>query len=116
MADIVRVLRIIEYTGPRDKVEDQVARSLHGEKRLPNGIVIRAATVGGYPEIIREALPPTVSWAPLTHEQAYDWFLEILKAAGYEGTPNSKAFDTQFVDGLRMQGVQVDIDKNKSTT
>lgn len=52
MADTIRVLRVIEYTGPRDKVEDQVARSLHGEKRLPNGVVIRAVTVGSYPEVL----------------------------------------------------------------
>ena len=52
MGDIIRVLRVIEYTGPRDKVEDQVARSLHGEKRLPNGVTIKAATVGVYPELL----------------------------------------------------------------
>lgn len=52
MTDNIRVLRVIEYTGPRDKVEDQVARSLHGEKRLPNGVTIKAATVGVYPEIL----------------------------------------------------------------
>lgn len=56
MSDIIRVLRVIEYTGPRDKVEDQVSRSLHGEKRLPNGVTIKAATVGTYPEML-ENLP-----------------------------------------------------------
>ena len=56
MSDIVRVLRVIEYTGPRDKVEDQVARSLHEEKRLFNGVTIKAVTVGAYPEIL-ENLP-----------------------------------------------------------
>jgi hypothetical protein len=54
--DTIRVLRVIEYTGPRDKVEDQVARSLHGEKRLPNGVTIKAVTVGAYPEML-ENLP-----------------------------------------------------------
>lgn len=52
MADTIRILRVIEYTGPRDRVEDCVARSLHGEKRLPGGLVIRAATVGSYPEVL----------------------------------------------------------------
>ncbi len=52
MADTIRVLRVIEYTGPRRAVEDQVHRSLHGEKKLPNGVVIRAVTVGGYPETL----------------------------------------------------------------
>lgn len=51
--DNIRILRIIEYTGPREKVEDQVARSLHGEKRLPNGVTIKVATIGTYPEILQ---------------------------------------------------------------
>lgn len=54
MSEKIRVLRVIEFTGPRDKVEDQVARSLHGEKRLPNGVTIRAATVGAYPEMLED--------------------------------------------------------------
>jgi hypothetical protein len=62
--DTIRVLRVIEYTGPRQRVEDQVARSLHGEKRLPNGVVIRAATVGAYPEMLEGleevSIPPNM--------------------------------------------------------
>lgn len=61
MADLIRILRVIEYTGPREKVEDQVARSLHGEKRLPNGVTIKAATVGAYPELLQE-LPVIEGW------------------------------------------------------
>ena len=53
--DLVRVLRIVEYTGSRAVVEECVARSIHGEKR-PYGpasaFVIRAATIGEYPEIL----------------------------------------------------------------
>jgi len=70
MSDIVRVLRVIEYTGPRDKVEDQVARSLHGEKRLPNGITIKAATVGSYPEIL-EGLPLVDGWNCIPPKKVY---------------------------------------------
>lgn len=57
--DTVRVLRILEYTGPRGKVEELVAKSIHGERRISNrhdpsrGIVIRAATIGNYPEVLR---------------------------------------------------------------
>jgi len=52
MTEIVRVLRIIEYTGPRQMVEDQIANSLqNGEKRI-GSMTIRIATVGGYPEIL----------------------------------------------------------------
>ncbi len=52
MTDIIRVLRVIEYTGPRAAVENQVANSIHGEKRLTNGVIIRVATVGAYPELL----------------------------------------------------------------
>jgi len=50
--DLVRVLRIVEYTGSRSVVEECMARSIHGEKRLLSGLVIRAATIGEYPEIL----------------------------------------------------------------
>ena len=53
--DTVRVLRVIEYVGPREDVERIVAQSIHGEKKIDNyrgGLTIRAATVGIYPEIL----------------------------------------------------------------
>jgi hypothetical protein len=51
--DIVRVLRIIEYVGPRDKVEKQVAASIHGEKTFSMGsVTVKAVTIGTYPEIL----------------------------------------------------------------
>lgn len=55
MEDIIRVLRVIEYSGPRSKVEEQVANSISGEKRLHNGMVIKVATIGLYPEILEAA-------------------------------------------------------------
>ncbi|MFA7307201.1 MAG: hypothetical protein WC026_11060 [Hyphomicrobium sp.] len=48
---IARVLRVIEYVGPRSAVEIQVAKSLHGDLHL-NGVTIKAATVGTFPEIL----------------------------------------------------------------
>jgi hypothetical protein len=57
MEDIVRVIRIIEYVGPRNKIEKQVANSLHGEKDFGNGCKITAVTLGTYPEIILHHLP-----------------------------------------------------------
>jgi hypothetical protein len=54
--DIVRVLRIVEIVGPRDLVERQVNGSLHGQrlgaKSADGQVVIRAATIGTYPEIL----------------------------------------------------------------
>ncbi len=56
--DIVRVLRVIEYEGPRSWVEEMVRKSIHGEKRL-NSMrevhkIIRAATIGDYPQILKQ--------------------------------------------------------------
>lgn len=55
--DTIRVLRVIEYTGPRSLVEKQIANSLHGEKRTGPGeqITIRVATLGTFPEILEKA-------------------------------------------------------------
>ena len=54
--DIVRVLRIIEYSGPRDVVERQIERSLHGTKEFGNPPCrITAATLGTYPEILQQS-------------------------------------------------------------
>jgi hypothetical protein len=56
--DRVRVLRVVEYEGPKEWVEATLARSIlgtyecgekHGQK-----CIIRAATIGAYPEILRQ--------------------------------------------------------------
>lgn len=53
MTDIVRVLRVIEYVGPRPWVEEIVSKSIHGTKIFGNGDrCVRAATVGTYPEFL----------------------------------------------------------------
>lgn len=49
--EIIRVLRIVEYTGPREMVEAQVSSSIHGQV-IYGHITIRAATIGLYPEIL----------------------------------------------------------------
>jgi len=49
--DTIRVLRVLEYVGPRAEVERVVALSVHGERQF-GGITMRAATVGTYPEIL----------------------------------------------------------------
>lgn len=57
---IVRILRVLEYQGPRSWVEWQVASSIQHEKRVHLGHlgyhvtgVIRAATLGNWPEILQ---------------------------------------------------------------
>lgn len=54
MMDKVRVLRIIEYTGSREFVEAQLLNSVHGERKGIGDVVIRAATIGLYPEILEQ--------------------------------------------------------------
>lgn len=58
--DRVRVLRVIEYVGPRSWVENIVTRSIHGTKECGRDRFIHAATLGTYPEI----LSPTPTNAP----------------------------------------------------
>ena len=57
MADKVRVLRLIEYRGPRVWVENQVRNSLHGTKEVSTGNgmgYITVVTVGEFTESIAE--------------------------------------------------------------
>ena len=54
MKDIVRVLRVIEYVGSREWVETQVKGSLHGERKGIGDVIIKAATIGTYPEILEQ--------------------------------------------------------------
>lgn len=77
--DTIRVLRLVEFVGPRNKVEDQVARSVHGRKLVrENGeVVITAVTLDVYPEILRrhdaEAVPiDMVLYCPECHAQHVD--------------------------------------------
>lgn len=62
--DIVRVLRLIEYEGPRDMVEDAIKRSINGTKLCGidwshdshfRRLRITATTLGMFPEIIEAA-------------------------------------------------------------
>jgi len=53
--DIVRVLRVIEYIGPRSEIEKQIKQSIHGEKFIEKiNVTIKAATVGTFPEIFNK--------------------------------------------------------------
>lgn len=51
--DKVRVLRIIEYVGPRIDVERQINNSIHGTKQWGK-VTMHAVTLGSYPEIMEE--------------------------------------------------------------
>lgn len=67
MVDIVRVLRIVEYIGPRDAVEKQITNSIHGEREGEMSKItgvrctIRATTLGEYPDIMVPPKPPCIN-------------------------------------------------------
>ena len=56
-ADRVRVQRGLTYEGPRDRVEAQLLRSLHGQQDYGNGVVVTAVTVDLAPVAVPAALP-----------------------------------------------------------
>lgn len=61
--DTVRVLRLLEYVGPREWVEHTLKNSIHGTKEIPSKLgpaVIRAVTLNEFPEIV----PPPVPGQP----------------------------------------------------
>ena len=55
--DLIRVLRIVEYVGPRAWVEETVAASIQGTKVISKDKKINAATIGAYPEILQPQVP-----------------------------------------------------------
>ena len=68
MTDTIRILRILEYVGPRDKVEDTLKRCsvpINGSRGYgENGVTIHSAIVGDFPEILHTDSKPE----PLTDE------------------------------------------------
>jgi hypothetical protein len=50
--EIIRIIRVIEYVGPRKRVEETVAKSIHGLKDAGTGLLIYGATLGLYGEVI----------------------------------------------------------------
>jgi hypothetical protein len=51
--DIIQVLRVVSYKGPRGEVEKQVTASLHGTRHIRK-MQITAVTIGEFPDIIKE--------------------------------------------------------------
>lgn len=53
--DTVRVLKIVEYVGPRSAVERHMTNANWTMRRQADGLVIRTAIVGQYPEVLEQA-------------------------------------------------------------
>lgn len=52
--EIIRVLKIVEYIGPREWVEQTIIKSLPKETHFQNLCTIRTAIIGTYPEILEK--------------------------------------------------------------
>jgi hypothetical protein len=53
MSDIIRVIRVLEYVGERTAIEKQLSQNyVKGFREVANGIVIREAVVGSFPETL----------------------------------------------------------------
>jgi hypothetical protein len=50
--EIIRVMRVITYTGPRDEVEHAVRQAVHGSKKIHRRSRIDAVTVGVFPDVM----------------------------------------------------------------
>jgi hypothetical protein len=72
MTDIVRVLRIIEYTGLRHRVEETVARSVNGTRVVDHGLTIRGATIGMFPEVLESHVETPQDVVPQDVEEFLD--------------------------------------------
>lgn len=55
--DTVRVLKIVEYVGPRSAVERHLANANWNLRKQSDGLTIRTAIVGQYPEVLEQAEP-----------------------------------------------------------
>ncbi len=53
--DIVSVLRIVEYRGPRGWVERTISESIQGTRHIASDRSISAATIGEVPKILQAA-------------------------------------------------------------
>jgi len=82
--DKVRVLRIIEYVGEREAVEETVANSIHGTREVSKNLTINAATIGMYPEVIRNKYLVDISEQRLAELKKAEKFLNALNAAGVD--------------------------------
>lgn len=84
--DIVRVLKIVEYVGPRSAVER--ALTVNGSwtmRKQSDGVVIRTAIVGQYPEVLEQAKeePEPEPVSEMTPKQVQDSGGRYRKCGGF---------------------------------
>lgn len=54
MTDIIRILRVLEYVGPRERLEYMYEQNAIKGQRTFGDVTIREAMVGAFPEIIKD--------------------------------------------------------------
>ncbi len=88
--DKVRVIRVLEYEGPRDWMEATLAQNaVKGTKDLGNGCVIREAIVGDFPVVVEEEkeLPyrrPDVSRKEWDFMERFGWEMHKSPATKHD--------------------------------
>ena len=90
--DMVRVLRVVEYVGRREDVEDTLARSIHGPKVVQRrgnvSMTISAVVIEATPEI-----DAALAAAASESEKMSDLCAEACAALGWEvpSTPSERS-------------------------
>ena len=77
--DRVRVIRVLEYEGPRDWIEACLtARTVKGTKDCGSGCVIREAIVGDFPVVVGEQVKKAakVTEKEFTYMVRFGWDLD----------------------------------------
>lgn len=57
MSDIIRVVRVLEYVGPRDALERSLAQNVVKRHKQFGSITVREAYLGEFPEVVGEEEP-----------------------------------------------------------
>ncbi len=106
--DRIRILRVIEIEGPRDKVEEQVRKSIQGQRNFGE-VTIRAGTIGDFATILFDKTDE-----PLTNREpfiSYDdngvesfvWFLQLSveEDQGTNGLDDPSVLPKKVFDALQ---------------
>lgn len=89
MTDRIRVLRVLEYEGPRDWVEKVClgTRAVKGEMNFVNGAVIRESIIGETPVVLQGVSPEGNSRAmEKKHIYHFSWCSTWLSVSGLKWT------------------------------
>ncbi len=77
MTDIVRIVRVLEYTGPRDQLEKALSQNAVKGTQEFGAITIREAFLGSYPEVVGRQVKPEI----IIGTKARDWDEYIVFAS-----------------------------------